>query len=48
MTYEELFLKSAQYYFKGKSFSETDKLKPRKYTKEYLDKLEEKIKPEDE
>lgn len=41
MTFEEAFLKSAQAYFKGKTFTETDKLQPdRKYKKEYFDKIE--------
>jgi hypothetical protein len=49
MTFEEAFLKSARYYFKGKSFVETDKLSPnRKYTKEYLDKMEKEITGEEE
>jgi hypothetical protein len=49
MTFEEAFLKSARYYFKGKSFAETDKVSPnRKYTKEYLDQMEKEFLDTDE
>lgn len=40
MTFEELFLKSAQAYFKEDKWEEYEKVAPRKYTKDFFDSME--------
>lgn len=41
MTFEELFLKSAQAYFKEEgNWDEYEKVAPRKYGKDFFDKME--------